>query len=78
MQLKLQHILLFLLVHGLTTILLVGGLAGADGQNGLRQVPIVLDVICFSAVGKNRATDQNKEQLVNCDTVPLALLWKSD
>ena len=39
LQLKLQQILLFLLVHGLTTIILVGGMADEDRQNGLLHGP---------------------------------------
>jgi len=74
LQSKLQQILLFLLVHGLTTILLVGGLADEDRQNGLRHVPIVLHVICLCGVGQNTATDQNQEHLIHWNNKLAVLL----
>jgi len=49
-----QHILRFLSVHGLTTILLVGASAGRGVErerNGLYEVPIIVHVIYFCRVG---------------------------
>ena len=85
MQLKLQKILLLLLVHGLTAILLVGGLADEDQKNGLRHVPVVLHVICFCEVGQNgdgskSGTIGKMEQQIRgtFDAASRDFLWKSD
>jgi hypothetical protein len=42
-----RHTLRFLFVRGLTTVLLVGGLDLDDQENGLRQFPLLLQVISF-------------------------------
>jgi hypothetical protein len=48
-----HHILRFLSVHGLTTILLVGGLGVEDQQSSFHEAPILLHVI-FLFVGWNK------------------------
>jgi hypothetical protein len=45
------HFLLFLFVRGLTAVLLVGGLGVEDKQNDPEEFPILLQPICFCAVG---------------------------
>jgi len=41
----------FMLLRGFATILMLGGLGVGDHQNGLRQVQILLDVVCLFGVG---------------------------
>jgi len=49
-----HHIILrFLFDHGLTTILLVGGLGVEDQQNDPREITIIFTVIYFSNVFEN-------------------------
>jgi hypothetical protein len=42
-----RHILRALLVRGLMIILVVGGLGVEDHQNGLREIPTLLQAISF-------------------------------
>jgi hypothetical protein len=53
-----HHILRFLSVRGLTTILLVSGLGVEDKQNSFREVPILLHVILFF-VGWTKENDEH-------------------
>jgi hypothetical protein len=53
-KMECHHILHFLFVRGLTTILQVGELGVEDQQNGLRKVPTFLHVIYFCRVRPQR------------------------
>jgi hypothetical protein len=60
-----HYSLSFLLVSGLTAILLVSGLGVEDQQNGLREVPILGREISFYVGGpEKKSADKNEVYLV--------------
>jgi hypothetical protein len=65
---ELRHILRFLFVRGVTTILLVSGFGVEGAHNDHHKIPILLHVISFYGVGLKREDfDQSEEYLVNCN-----------
>ena len=60
-----RHTLRFLFVRGLTTVLLVGGLAVDDQENGLRQFPLLLHVIPFRWDGAKKEIYRSKPRTLN-------------
>ena len=66
-KLEQHHILCSLLVHGLTTISLVGELSVWNQQNDLQEVLILWHVTYFCGAGWKRkcAANQNQEHLIN-------------
>jgi hypothetical protein len=75
-----HHILRALLVRGLTIILLMGGLGVEDHQNGLQEVPTLLQAIPFCGVGtQTKSNDEDREHLMKSNnkyviTLPLIIL----